>query len=167
MSLWEPTVDQLPPWKRLLSRLFCHSGCGVGLLWSSWPPWVFIPAVAFVTFTVTAALSTKPLETPSESCTVFQLTLKILQCHWKNAAHQCATKEQIMRCNQQGIRWPFCCIIVYSLSCSSQHCLPPSVYQSVSPHMGLFLAGENCAAVVCVFVGVGLRWRASEKYGNW
>lgn len=53
LSLWEPTAD----WSHYgmaLSDLLCRSGCGVTLLWPSWPPWVFIPTVAFVTFTAGA-----------------------------------------------------------------------------------------------------------------
>lgn len=46
------------------------------------------------------------------------------------------------------------------------------VYPSVSPHMGLFLATENCAALrICAeaWRGEGLAWRAwrREKYSVW
>lgn len=78
LSLWEPTVE----WVSSCQPCFVGLGCGISLLYPSWPTWVFIPAVAFVTFTVRAALSTNHWRHQSKSRTS-PSDLKILQCHWK------------------------------------------------------------------------------------
>lgn len=161
---------------------------GDRLLWSSWPlsiythyvginglclwplsPWVAVAALSSRAETVQNLFSS--------SLFCFHLTSNFHRVRKKAASHGCATKEQI-RWNQRGVQWLFYCVKVYYLSCSSQ--LPPSVYQSVSPHMVLFLAGKKCEVLyfyVLCWGGATVKsfreiqetvsgW-CSWKYGKW
>lgn len=161
LSFWEPTVEWVSwykgsVWPVSLVWLWCHAPVSIMTTVC-----IYIPTVAFVTVTVRPALSTNQGNT-SVSLALFPNWPQGFTVSLKNAAHHSATKEQIMRWNQRGIQWPLSCVNVDSSSRSSQHCsfFLQSVYQSVSPHMGLFLAGENCA-VVCFCAGVG--WGYGEE----
>lgn len=137
-----------------LSGLFYRSGGSAVLLRSSRPPWVFIPAVAYVTFTVMAALSS----------TLFSSWPQDFTVSLKNAAHQCTTKKQIMRWYQQGIHWPFSWCVFFLLfftALSHSECLP----ERVTSHGSIFSRGELCCSMCPWWVELTLR--ALEKYSSW
>lgn len=77
----------------------------------------------------------------------------------KNAAHRSATKEQIMRRNQQGMQWPFSCVNASSFSCSALHCSSPSqcLPECVTSHGSIFSRGELCCCVCLCWGGAMMK----------
>lgn len=150
----------------LLSGLFCR---GLDVLSRSCDhpaqPQVFIPTVACVAFTVQAALGTKQQQQRHhlKSLHCFPADLKISPCHRKKRCILICHKVRDNERKSAGHSMASFCL--RPLVPHNVAHLTYGVYQSVPPHMGLFLAEEHCA-VVCFCAGEGLWRRASEKYST-
>lgn len=165
---WEPTVERISSCKAL-SGLFCRSCLRYHAPVSIMTTLGIYTRCGFLSHLQWGLLLALTTGDTSLSLALFSIWPQNVTASLKSAAHRSSSEEQIMRLNQPSIQWPISSDNVHSSSsCSSKHCssLSLSVYQSVPPHMGLFLARGN-SAVVCFCAGVGLRWRASEKYGIW